>query len=330
MIAGGTADGLTALSSFDIYDPNTGCYNTSNMTVSRMQHAAAYYNQSDIVLIIGGAQDANNLVGPSELISINAAQSYSSIANPRSLHTIAMLNDSNILIVAGRTLGNGSLPFEIYNRTSSIFQTLLFNHSQISNLTGHSATSLGNSETVLIFGGYNGTAYYGTGLIADMDNVTEYAADDPDSIVISGRAHHQATYIPQLDAVLITGGDNGITTFKDCYLYYSSSQTFNRTNDMISPRSFHAAALQSNGSVLIIGGALEMLSNQPINPTFTVERFDPNTLSFTQVASLQVRRYGHLAVVLPNGEVFVFGGRDIDGRIISNIEYIMPQQNILP
>jgi hypothetical protein len=328
MITGGTADGWTALSSVDIYDPNTGCSNTSNMTAPRMQHAAAYYNNSDTVILIGGIQGANSSIANSELISFNTAQSYQSMITPRFSHRIAMFNDSNILIVGGRRLDNTIVQFEMYNRTSSSFQSLssydIRLTNQLTNTEGHSATSIGSTGLVLIFGGYNGTTYSGTGLIADETNVTSAVVDGEEPTIIPGRAHHQATYIPQLEAVLITGGDNGVRAFNDCYLYYPSTSTFNRTGDMLSARSFHTAVLLTNGSVLIVGGALAMGGGQPVTPTPTVEIYDLTTSSFVSVTSLQVARFGHLAIVLPSDEVFVFGGTGTDGSIISSIEYIMP------
>jgi len=321
MIAGGTADNFTGLLSVDIYNPVSGCYNTSNMTDPRMKHTAAYYNDSDVVILIGGVRRGTYLFRETELLSLNVAQLYQTMAQTRYLHEIAMLNGSNILIVAGLGWKNSG-QLEIYNRSSSEFQLMETFYPELNDLVGHSVTTLGDTGFALIFGGYNGSAYSRAGFITDGTNLTLVGEEDDNIELISARARHQATYIPNINAVLITGGDNGTNTFSTCYLYDVETNTFNTTGPMNQQRSFHAAVLLSNGSVLIIGGAGGISGNQPSNVLRSVERYDYTTNTFTIVASLNVARYEHKAVSVPPNEVFVFGGISSSGNILSSFEYI--------
>jgi hypothetical protein len=326
MIVGGTADYSTGLSSVDIYNPLTGCYNISNITYSRMNHTATYYNNSDIVILIGGVKQVGVLIQESELISTDGAELYQPIIHARYSHRAAILNNSNILVVAGLGPTNVSRQLEMYNGNLDVFQSLNLSNPQLRNLEGHSVTNLGSSGTALIFGGYNGTTYFRHDLIANGRTLTSAHQSGNNTGLISGRAYHQATYIPQINAVLITGGHNSTQTFSTCYLYYVGSKTFNTTGSMHQRRSFHAAVLLSNGSVLIIGGAMTVSGGHLSNPVNSVERYDFTTQSFTTVASLNVARYGHNAVILPTtNEVFVFGGIDTTGNILSSIEYLDPK-----
>ncbi|CAF4647632.1 unnamed protein product [Rotaria sp. Silwood1] len=326
MMAGGSTDGSTGLSLVDIYNPLTGCYNVLNMSSPRMRHKATYYNNSDAVLLIGGVRKNNDVISASEIISINATQVHYPMTQPRYFHEMHILNNSNILIVSGQGLINNLIPLEMYDRASSTFQTLAPFHSRLQNLEGHSVTSLGSTGNLLIFGGFNGSSYSGVGLIYNGTNLTSagpFNITALDTINdIPGRAHHQATYIPLINAVLITGGDNGTHALSDAYLYDIVNRNFTATASMGIPRSFHKATLHSNGSVIITGGAVGMSGNQPITPTNSVEMYNPSTRTFTSAPLLNVARYRHQAALFED-EVFVSGGIGSDGRTLSSNEYLI-------
>jgi hypothetical protein len=325
MVVGGKDNGSNPLSSVEIYDVSTGCYNITNMNYARMQHTAAYFNSSDIVLVMGGLGSSHTAIASSELISIASAQIYQSMSQARYQHAIADLSSSNILIVPGRGLNDTSEQLEIYNRSLSSFQQIPLSHPELNNLEGHSVTVVGETTFVFIFGGYNGTAYSETGMIYDIENSTLVEPQEEDlSIELpSARAHHQATYIPSLNAVLITGGDNGTHTFSSSYLYCYDTHTWNSTGAMQRARSFHKAVLLGNNSVLIIGGATGMENNQPNTPTDSVERYDILANTYTIVTSLNVASYSHEAVSIDSEEIFIFGGIDANENVLSRIEYIM-------
>jgi hypothetical protein len=321
LIAGGTADGSTPLSSFDIYDPDTGCYNTLNMTVSRMKHAAVYFNTSDIVLVMGGLGAAGSALQLAEFVSINGSYSGPMMDVPRYSQAIAVVNDSNILIVAGKGFNVTTAVLEMYERSTSTFEMQGLNISELMNLVGHSVTSLGTSGTAFIFGGYNGTGYPGIAFLTDGTNFTNATTQDIDTIL--GRAHHNAIYIPECNSVLITGGHNGTHVFRSCFLYDVHTENFREIDSMSLQRAYHTAVRLSNGSILIIGGAVSINNGQPNTPTGVVERFDPKTRKFTTVANLNYARYGHASILHNAYEVFVFGGFGGDNIISKTVEFLM-------
>lgn len=70
------------------------------------------------------------------------------------------------------------------------------------------------------------------------------------------------------------------------------------------PLQYHAAVTAADGSVIVIGGSRGL-------PTLSdaVDRFDPATRQFTQVATLVTGRSGHTAHRLPDGRILVLGGQ---------------------
>ena len=322
VIAGGTADDSTPLSTVDIYNPVTGCYNLSNISSQRMKHTAVEFNNSDTVLLIGGVTPtpASDLL--TECISLSSAQYVLALSGARYLHETAVLTNKNILVVGGQST-QPTVP-GMYSRNTNTFWPLEHAGPTLWNVEGHSVTSLESNNNALIFGGFNGGIYLNQAWMVEGIDGNSTDISQRTSHIYS-RAHHQATYVPNVDKVLITGGDNGTHTFDSCFLYSVADGTFNRTGSMQMKRSYHAAVRLANGSVLVIGGIGTFFGGQASDVLKSVERYDVSTGTFTFVTNLNVPRYGHKAVVVSQNQVFVFGGYSTDGVILSSIEYLFPE-----
>lgn len=319
VVAGGrTNNQSTGLSTMDLFDPILNCYNLSNLTMARMKHAAINYNNSDFLLLLGGVSSNENLVSTSELIFLANSQTFASLSQGRSFPELVNINNS-ILIIAGQGVIDPSKQIEIYNRVSSTFELWALQHSSLLSIKGHSVTPIENSNYALIFGGYNGANYSSESFLI---NTTDLIQATEVNLTISARAYHQSTFIPSINAILITGGHNDVETFDSCYLYDLSSNSFNITGSMNQRRSFHTAVLLRNHSVLVIGGMTSLANGDIGDILRTVERYDPNSASFTFIANLNIPRYRHRAVQLVNNDVCVFGGIGIDGNVLSSIECI--------
>jgi hypothetical protein len=107
------------------------------------------------------------------------------------------------------------------------------------------------------------------------------------------------------------------------YLVFVENGTVVRVGSMSLQRTLHVAVSLSNGSVLVIGGAVEVEDGKPLTPTASVERFDWETLQFTTVGRILTARYGHEAVTDDDGEIFIFGGFGCGGMILFTIEYLI-------
>jgi hypothetical protein len=120
------------------------------------------------------------------------------------------------------------------------------------------------------------------------------------------RLSHTAS---QLDGgrVLIAGGgyyDTSSTFQYPVYaeIYDQTAGTFGPTGNMVTPRSFHAAAALRDGKVLIAGGT------QGKSIGGSAELYDPVTGTFSAIGNMAVARTFHTATLLLSGEVLIAGG----------------------
>jgi hypothetical protein len=101
-----------------------------------------------------------------------------------------------------------------------------------------------------------------------------------------------------------------------------AAEGFQPTGSMKQARLFHTATLLNDGRVLVIGGIdpAKKATNPdtPIPALTGVEIYDPATGIWSEGAPLAESRCGHTATLLPNGEVFVAGGRSTyDGYLVN-------------
>ena len=81
------------------------------------------------------------------------------------------------------------------------------------------------------------------------------------------------------------------------------------TGAMATAREQHTATLLPDGKVLIVGGTTSTGSGD-LQPTATVEVYDPAAGSFSVTGSMSEARTYHTATLLPSGKVLVAGGGD--------------------
>lgn len=327
VIAGGTADGMNALNTVDTYNTEDGCYNLSTMSVARVGHAAVLLYNSDNVLVMGGRGQLQQILQSTEKIPGNNTEESLNLEKKRVFLKGAVLSNGSVVVVSGQSPVLGVKTIELYDGSDAGFQSITARHPILQNLVGHSVTSLGGHNSALIFGGVSNNTYSKKAFIfngADGRlspiNVTEDLKE---------RANHQATYLPSLDAVLISGGDNGKKAYRSCFLYNINSRTFSLVGKMRSPRTRHRACRFANDSVLLIAGAAHVTNGKPDGILCSVERYDPRGHKFKPIASLIVPRYSHEAVVAFRDKIFVFGGYDACGNILQKIEYLLAEHQVI-
>jgi hypothetical protein len=121
----------------------------------------------------------------------------------------------------------------------------------------HTATLVGNSNVLLVSGGYNA----GTNRVESLDLATTPLAWTTSSPMSVSRALHTSTYIPSTDKVLVIGGYNATSqmlTSTELFTLTAStppSGTWSTTGnkELTLARAMHTSTLLSNGNVLVLG-----------------------------------------------------------------------------
>ena len=126
-----------------------------------------------------------------------------------------------------------------------------------------------------------------------------------------------------LNGLLYVAGGEGVgsTYLSSVERYSPASNSWQPVASMATVRTCHQLVVMG-GALFAIGGATghgEVTMN-------SVERFDPATNTWAAVASMGTARYGHAAAVMggDSGALYVAGGEDIDGTVLSSCERYDP------
>lgn len=125
------------------------------------------------------------------------------------------------------------------------------------------------------------------------------------------RVYHAATFIPQDNSVLITGGTYASIVTASVDKYIPSTGCFQPMRDMPRTRYFHSAdqLLSLSGYVVIAGGI------NSVNGILGVaDLYHPVTGDILTI-SLSAPRYGHLSAVLSSTQLVLIGGYNSLGVI---------------
>ena len=161
------------------------------------------------------------------------------------------------------------------------------------------------TSSVLFAGGYaEGSGFNSTRKAVLLDPAT-YAAttlqmNDP-------RIYHTMTRLSD-SQVLVVGGFDGDLVSNTAEIFTEATGQFVPTGAMSEARGRHAAALLSDGRVLITGGLVPVGGGPVTVDVATSEIFDPVSGSFTAGPAMNVARFNHSAISLDDGRVLILGG----------------------
>lgn len=142
-----------------------------------------------------------------------------------------------------------------------------------------------------------------------------FTQDQPMSVE---RTLHRATTLND-GRILVTGGcitfGAGLSTAE---IYDPATNTWSAPIPMTQTRIAHTATKLPDGRVLLTGGSSSFILTPPTSTNYlpifqsaisTAEIFDPATNTFSPTANtMSAARFGHAAIVLPNGNVLISGG----------------------
>ena len=316
LIAGGYT-GASSTSSAAIYNTYASTILTTslNMTVPRQNHTATLL-KSGKVLIAGGynSNSATNSEMASAELYDPSTQTFYPIAtmnSARSKHTATLLNDGRVLIVGGWLLGSPLNTAELYDPVDGSFKSL----STIGNyyINGHTATLL-NSGDVLIAGGYGNTSLltssqgYAVVCSVSVNGSDATLTVTPTSNQMKTARHYHTATLLDDGTVLFVGGTNyyaptsSISVLNTTEIYDPTTKYFSTTSTptLNSARYLHSATKLKNGDVLIIGGY-----NTSNAATKTVENFNYQSKTFSNISNIDVATASHAASSLYDGRVLI-------------------------
>jgi hypothetical protein len=181
----------------------------------------------------------------------------------------------------------------------------------------HTATLL-PSGRVIVAGGLSASLDYAQQQI--IDSADQY---DPSTAVFQSvakvtRSNHTATLLPNGDLLFLGGysaivpsgpNDHPVTPVPTATaeILSAATGTIQPAGDIGIARAGHTATLLANGKILITGGYVASPSALNPIPTSTSALYDPASGTSSPTGDMSVARSGHLAILLRNGKVLVFG-----------------------
>ena len=277
--------------------------------------AAAVVLRDGKVLVAGGGVGSIAL-GGAEVFDQGSGKwsGVASLTLPRRGHRGVVLNDGRVLIAGGIAEGELLASAEVYEPASGRWvATAPMSMPRL----GHSLTLLADGR-VLSAGG---TVPGGDGVAGSAQTILPSASAEiydpvagrwtPAASMGSPRFEQTATALPD-GRVLMTGGlgpaGDRIGPLSTTELYDPPVNAFVRSTDLKEARTNHSAAVLSDGSVLVVGGAGGMNGDISVSST---EVFDPRQGTWTSAGALAESRAGHSAIALADGRVLVTGGESV-------------------
>lgn len=267
----------------------------ANRLEATSPHAEAANADADVLTFDAGEPLVFEVTGTAA--AIGAWTSSGTLADARRDHTATVLDNGDVLIVAGTGAGA-----ELWSAADGTFSSVptQFDHGQ-----GTAATKLADSR-VLVTGG-NGAPR--SAEIFDPSTGTFTALNTQ---LLAARSYHSSTLLTD-GTVLITGGQqstmDGPQTITSVEIFDPTDDSFTSAGSLTDDRSGHAAALLEDGSgrVLVLGGTQTTTPGSGIALN-TAELYDPQGPTFSGTDDLGDARSNPGAVVLGSGEVLVTGG----------------------
>ena len=336
IILAGGSKGLAEdpIDTIEVFDPETGKSDSlktpnglknSKLRIPRSQHSATYLGitESPLGMITGpveqilltGGFSTNGLlensleiieirVGTNEMVSTLLSGSKSKLKKARIFHTASLLPDGRVLIVGGQGLINmtaiGALnSIELFDPVTSTIQAsgISLNVPRLL----HTATTLQNGS-ILITGGFTNEqqSRFGFGPGTEVAELVEVS-----NLIIR-----------QVGNLVNNEGLGG-----------------------------HSTVLLTNGLVVVTGGSSDFFSSRTKDDVKgvtknTIQFYNPQSETFSVISSnsggnsvLQTARFLHQSILLPNGNIVVIGGLNINAGLntttlisspVSSIEVIEP------
>ena len=247
-------------------------------------------------------------------ISVNVTASGVTLGQPmvvtRRSHSATLLASGKVLVTGGEGEPAETVT-EIYDPATATWSSA----GNMANRHGyHEATLLSDGRVFVTGGTGSGPAVPFAELYDPTTN--QWSTARPMSL---DRVDHTATLLLN-GKVLVVGGNGGLGPIHaSTVLYDPATNSWSTRADLGTQRAGHTATLLANGKVLVTGGRDVIGPTSISSVTATVELYDPDSDTWTPMASMSHARLGHTATLLANGKVLVVGGYDQTNSVVPEI-----------
>ncbi len=285
LVAGGIGEGGETLASAEIFDPESGRWESTGSLSKERSRFTATLLPSGKVLVVGGR--ANDDLNTAELYDpVQGTWSDAgSVGEPRRRHTATLLASGEVLVVGGYGDGQYRSTVMLYSPADGgSWQPLA---SLAEPRREHTATLLASGK-VLVGGGRGSLGAKSSFELFDPahpENGWERFEHQP------ARARHSATLLPSGN-VLVGGGEGEETSVE---VYDPGTGGWSSLTSTSLSYAGHTATLLPSGNVLLAG-------------KMGTELYDPAGSSVE--VPLELPRTNHTATLLPSGDLLVVGGED--------------------
>ena len=286
------------LNSAELFDPTSGSWTaTGSMVGFHAGHTATLLSDGTVLVAGGGGGGGTSTTA--ELYDTNTGTWSATGAMVEGGGNLATLLLDGRVLVAGGGVGTFA---ELYDPASGTWSAT---GSMVEVRGGATITVLLDGR-VLVTGGQS----FGVGTAELYDPTTETWTAT--ASLSAGRIDHTAVLLPD-GTVLVAGGytydatGNNGTALASAELYDPITETWNATGSMAAARAGQAAALLSDGTVLVAGGQ-DIRDNAGLGNVATAELYDPTSRAWTATPEMIEARYLHSATLLLDGRVLVTGG----------------------
>ena len=290
-----------------VLDPQTGAVTHVPDAAADLFCAGQAVLADGRVLVVGGTATDEGL-GVDDVTAFNwHSQVWEALAPmhfPRWYATGTTLSDGKVLATSGNNRDSGDIVAvpELYSPGSNSWQSLTAaSHSMpiypfIYQLPDGRIAHLGGSEEPTP---------------SEVLNLATNQWSTIDSRIIDGGSI--ANYAPGKFIKAGSAADDGFSgnSLKTAYTLdmNSAGATWQPTSNMNFPRSFLNLTNLPDGTVLATGGGTDKSGFVDANAVLPAEAWDPGTGAWTKYASMTAPRLYHsVAVLLPDGRVYVAGG----------------------
>ena len=314
LVAGGVGSSGT-LASAELFDLASGTWTTTGLlNTARNWHTATLLPNGHVLVTAGEGSGYISLASAELYDPANRGWTTTGLLNTaRAYHTATLLGNGQVLVAGGHY--NDSLASaELFDPATGKWRaTTSLNDTRYE----HTATLLPNGQ-VLVAGGFGNSGWLRDAELYDPASGTWTVT----GWMITAREYHTATLLPN-GQVLVAGGYMGSgIDLSSSELYNPASGTWTTTGSLNDLRINHTATLLPSGKVLVAGGAYYNGSSW-VYPS-SAELYDPASGTWNRTGSLTIGRRWHTATLLPNGQVLVAGGEDINSNPLSSAELYDP------